>query len=89
VKLESRPVSTDAGRLTLLRARRCDVAVRDSLLRFVREDSAQDLVEYALLGVFIGVASVLVWQNISSLIGDRYAEYNSNVNTLWAPAEPP
>ncbi len=34
--------------------------------RFVRDESAQDLVEYALLGVFIGVVSVLVWQNISS-----------------------
>jgi len=65
------------------------VALKDILLRFVREDSAQDLVEYALLGVFVGVVSVLVWQNISSLIGDRYTEYNTNVNTLWASPEPP
>ena len=42
-----------------------------------------------MLGAFIGVVSVLVWQNISALIGDRYSEYNSNVNTLWAPPEPP
>lgn len=63
--------------------------VKDAFLEFVRDDSAQDLVEYALLGVFIGVASVLVWQNISSLIGLRYTEYNTNVNTLWASPEPP
>ena len=63
--------------------------VKAVLARFVAEESAQDLVEYALLGVFIGVASVVVWQNIASLIGARYTEYNTNVNTLWASPEPP
>ena len=63
------------------------MTVKDALVEFVRDEGAQDLVEYALLGVFIGVASVVVWQNISSLIGDRYAEYNTNVNTLWASPE--
>ena len=55
---------------------------------FVEDDSAQDLVEYALLGAFIGVVSVLVWQNIATLIGVRYAEYNTDVNNLWATPEP-
>ena len=64
------------------------VKVKAALTRFVREDCAQDLVEYALLGVFIGVVSVLVWQGIAELIGERYTEYNTNVNTLWASPEP-
>lgn len=63
--------------------------VKELVGRLVADDSAQDLVEYALLGAFIGVVSVLVWQNIASLIGVRYAEYNTNVNTLWASPEPP
>ena len=63
--------------------------VKRLVATFVADESGQDLVEYAMLGVFIGVVSVLVWQGISGLIGDRYAEYNSNVNTLWAPADPP
>jgi Flp pilus assembly pilin Flp len=57
--------------------------------RFLAEDSAQDLVEYALLGAFIGVVAVLVWANISTLIGIRYTEYNTDVNDLWASPEPP
>jgi Flp pilus assembly pilin Flp len=65
------------------------VTVKNALMAFVRDESAQDLVEYALLGVFVGVVSVLVWQNISTLIGVRYTEYNTNVNTLWASPEPP
>ena len=57
--------------------------------RFIADEDAQELVEYALLGVFIGVVSVLVWQGISNAIGLRYTEYNTNVNTLWASPEPP
>lgn len=63
--------------------------VKAFVARFVADESAQDLVEYAFLSAFIGVVSVLVWQNIASLIGLRYAEYNTNVNTLWASPEPP
>jgi Flp pilus assembly pilin Flp len=63
--------------------------VKPFVARLLAEEDGQDLVEYALLGAFIGVVSVVVWQNIASLIGDRYAEYNTNVNTLWASPEPP
>lgn len=57
-------------------------------LRLLREDDGQDLVEYALLGAFIGVVSVLVWQSIVSLLGDRYTDYNTNVPQLWEPPDP-
>jgi Flp pilus assembly pilin Flp len=60
-----------------------------TLWDLVADDDGQDLVEYALLGAFIGVVSVIVWQNIASLIGVRYVEYNTNVNSLWASPEPP
>ncbi len=62
--------------------------VKRLVATFVADESGQDLVEYAMLGVFIGVVSVLVWQGIAGLIGDRYTEYNTNVNTLWASPEP-
>ena len=65
------------------------MVVKAFVRRLVADDSAQELVEYALLGVFIGVVSVLVWQGISTAIGLRYTEYNTNVNTLWASPEPP
>ncbi len=62
--------------------------VMQQFSRFLADDSAQDLVEYALLGAFVGVISVLVWQNIVTLLGDRYTEYNTNLPQLWEPPNP-
>lgn len=62
--------------------------VIDVLRRFIRDEDAQDLVEYALLGAFVGLAGAAVWANVVTLLGDRYAEYNTNVQGLWASPEP-
>ena len=59
-----------------------------AIARFFADDGAQELVEYALLGAFVGLVGILVWTNIVTLIGARYAEYNTNVNTLWSPPDP-
>jgi Flp pilus assembly pilin Flp len=58
------------------------------LRRFLQDEDAQDLVEYAMLGMFVGVVGVLVWNNIVTLLGARYSEYNSNVQDLWVPPDP-
>jgi Flp pilus assembly pilin Flp len=62
--------------------------VNDVLRKFIRDEDAQDLVEYALLGAFIGVVGVAVWSNILSLLGERYTEYNTNVQDLWIAPDP-
>jgi Flp pilus assembly pilin Flp len=62
--------------------------VNDVLRTFIRDEDAQDLVEYALLGAFIGVVGVVVWSNILSLLGERYTEYNTNVQDLWVAPDP-
>ena len=64
------------------------VGMFELVIRLIRDDSGQDLAEYMFLGAFIGVVSVLVWANIVTLLGDRYEEYNSNVNELWRTPEP-
>ena len=55
---------------------------------FVEDEGAQELMEYAFLGAFIGVVAVLMWQSIVSLLGTRYAEYNTQVQDLWASPDP-
>ena len=44
--------------------------------------------EYALLGCFVAFAGAAVWANVVTLLGDRYAEYNTNVQGLWVPPDP-
>jgi Flp pilus assembly pilin Flp len=67
---------------------RFDSQIPRTVSRFLREDSAQELVEYAYLAMFVGLAGILVWQAIVGLLGDRYAEYNTNVQGLWEPPDP-
>ena len=59
-----------------------------TLLRLYYEESAQDLVEYAYLSAFVGLAGIVVWAAIVQLLGDRYTEYNSGVQSQWCPPNP-
>lgn len=56
--------------------------------RFLREDSAQDLVEYAYLAALVGLVGAVVWVEIVRLLGERYTEYNSGVQDLWQSPPP-
>jgi Flp pilus assembly pilin Flp len=59
--------------------------------RFVREDSAQDLVEYAYLAAFLGLTGYLALNAIS---GEALTTYTSWVNpatgmpSIWDPNDP-
>jgi Flp pilus assembly pilin Flp len=56
--------------------------------RFIADDDAQDLVEYALLGALIAIIGVLVWGSIVSALGDRYTDFNTNTQAVWEPPDP-
>lgn len=43
-----------------------------TVTRLAREESGQDIVEYALLAALIGVASIATWQVVGDVIGDTY-----------------
>jgi Flp pilus assembly pilin Flp len=52
--------------------------------RFFREDSGQDILEYALLGAFIGTVGILAWQNIGAGIFRAYTGWDTGVQNLSA-----
>ena len=56
--------------------------------RLIPEEDAQDLMEYALLGAFIGLVGVLAWQGVVTQVAARYTEYNANVPLYWEPPDP-
>jgi len=62
-----------------------------SLRRLVAEESAQDLVEYALLASFIGIAGYLVLMHLGIDIFNTYDAWldpDTGVPSIWEPPEP-
>jgi Flp pilus assembly pilin Flp len=55
-------------------------------LRLAREDSGQDIVEYALLTAFFGLAALAAWTSIRDAIGVNYRATTSGVH--WDPPPP-
>jgi Flp pilus assembly pilin Flp len=50
-----------------------------TLNRFRSDESGQDIVEYALLGALVGIASILIWQALVVTVGNVYGAADANV----------
>jgi pilus assembly protein Flp/PilA len=50
------------------------------LVRFVREDEGQDLVEYALLITFIALACIVGMQNLGTAINNKYNAISTSLS---------
>jgi Flp pilus assembly pilin Flp len=57
-------------------------------LLIAREDSGQDIVEYALLTAFFGLAALAAWTSVRDAIGLSYGATTSGVQGLWDPPPP-
>jgi len=61
---------------------------RALLSRLAREENGQDLIEFALLAVFIAVLSVLVWPDIVTRMGQGFNSWGTTVQSRWIPDPP-
>lgn len=62
-----------------------------AIARLMREDDAQDVIEYALIAVFIGIAGALVLSSMDTTIATTYSNWTSSssgVPSLWDPPDP-
>ena len=55
--------------------------MRHLLARFVREDSGQDLIEYAFLVIFLACAVLIGIQEIPNSLNAGYSNIGSNVGS--------
>jgi Flp pilus assembly pilin Flp len=62
--------------------------LRIALRRFLEEETAQDLVEYALLVAFIGLTSLAAWTAIQTAIQQGYIGWDAAEQNLWEPPNP-
>jgi Flp pilus assembly pilin Flp len=58
--------------------------MRRLIVRFLREECGQDIIEYALLGAFIGTVGIVAWQNIGVGIANHYSGWDAGVQNLSA-----
>jgi Flp pilus assembly pilin Flp len=68
--------------------RALDCRVAQLLRRFATETDGQDMIEYALVTTFIGLAGVAAWSAMETGLGNAYRGYNTAVWNLWEPANP-
>jgi Flp pilus assembly pilin Flp len=62
-----------------------------SFTSFVSDDGGQDIIEYAFLAAFIGIAGWAALSIIDDAVETTYRSYldpASGVPALWEPAEP-
>jgi Flp pilus assembly pilin Flp len=59
-------------------------SVRCLIRRLFREDCGQDIIEYALLGAFIGTVGIVIWQNIGVGISNAYSGWDTGVQSVSA-----
>jgi Flp pilus assembly pilin Flp len=61
---------------------------RALLVRLFDDDSGQDLVEYALLTVVVGLAGAVAAPYISTAVNIVYGSWVTETNDLWVSPDP-
>jgi Flp pilus assembly pilin Flp len=56
--------------------------------QFVADERGQDLMEYVLLSLFIGLAGLATLNAIGVSVGSWYGTSNTSVNGLWTSPNP-
>ena len=64
------------------------MTIRAQITRFVLEENGQDLVEYAMLTCFVGLASTFAWLYVSNAIANGFTFWDTTEQALWRPPNP-
>ena len=73
----------------ILKIRQCSHGSSRLFVRLITEDRGQDLVEYALLAAFVGIAGWAVLMTLPGVIGTTYASWLDPTNGVPGQWDPP
>jgi Flp pilus assembly pilin Flp len=62
--------------------------MRSLLTRLIGENHGQDLIEYALVGAFFALVSIVAIGAFRAAIGTTYTTWNANDNNNWEMPAP-
>ena len=54
----------------------------------IQDEGAQDLVEYALLTVFVAIVGAMTFDVLENAIGSAYTNWDTGEQNLWEPNDP-
>ena len=60
--------------------------MKNLIVRFVREEEGQDIIEYSLLAAFISISGYLVLQSIGSNVNSIYSKVQTATSSANAAA---
>ena len=60
--------------------------MKNVIVRFIREDAGQDLIEYALLGAFVSLAAAVGAQALGTSLNNWYTNIGTGIDSL--PTDP-
>jgi Flp pilus assembly pilin Flp len=58
------------------------------LLRLIRDEQGQDLLEYAMLSVFVALASKLAFMLLGTQIHNLFIAKDAADQSIWEPPQP-
>jgi Flp pilus assembly pilin Flp len=58
------------------------------LIRWLADERGQDLVEYMLLGLTVGFASLVVMNTFGDVMKTVYDSWDSGTQAIWEPQDP-
>ena len=59
-----------------------------TLTRWFVEDRGDDLLEYAILAAFVGVAGAVALALMPAIINDVYTSWDTSTQEAWEPQNP-
>lgn len=74
--------------MTRFRKSRSRSSIHHLIVRFVSEQTGQDVIEYGLLSAGIAVVGIVLWNNVGVGIAAAYGSWDSGIQDLWVPDDP-
>ena len=62
--------------------------MKEAAWRLFRSEEGQDLVEYALLTVFVAMVGALAFSFLEGAMGNAYNSWDTTEQNLWEPEDP-